>query len=318
MPPSFRCAAITRTTPISPHLRSDLDFLILASATTLASLVLSLPDLKIVDVDVNLEMAEDAGDLALVLQDLLPLRELRVENCLTFRLRFFDGGDLVGTMAKEAHQKTLHESLKDIEQNISAPSQSRLEPQKLTSPLLRLPQELKDKIYRLLLVVEKSNCLTWRCPGYSKRRRDAGMETTNGSATEEYDGIQILRFNKQMFYEAKEILYSENRFFAIDMSDEAERRGLRNALDLTFHASSFHDSTASRIVSILKKHTGVKSWVIDFSEWAEGCEPAWCHEPAGKASAPRKTREKLRKKLSFSPNSSRAYCLSSISESEGQ
>lgn len=64
------------------------------------------------------------------------------------------------------------------------------------SPLLRLPRELRDKIYRLLLVVEQHKRLTSRFSGDSKRRRHATMRTANGTASEVYDGTSILRANK--------------------------------------------------------------------------------------------------------------------------
>lgn len=99
------------------------------------------------------------------------------------------------------------------------------------------------------------------------------MKTASRSASAVYDSTQILRVNKQTFFEAKIILFSENRFIATDMSSQVERRAIRNALNLRFHSSSFHDPIASHIVSILKEHSSLKSLVLGFGKCADG---PWC------------------------------------------
>lgn len=115
IPPNVRCAAMIQITQTGSYPRFDLYFLVISSTASLASLLLSLPDLKIVDMSINLGMAEDAGDHALVLQGLLPLRDVRVKNRLTTRLGFSDRGELVGAPSKDEQQKKLQNSLKNLE-----------------------------------------------------------------------------------------------------------------------------------------------------------------------------------------------------------
>lgn len=150
-----------------------------------------------------------------------------------------------------------------------------------TSPFLRLPREVRDKIYRLILksdpnirlipshfILERHRC-DYSCKFNRNPCRQKELEAGKLLDT------KVLRTNKQVFAEARSVLYGENIFSRSDSRKTSLR--LKNALSvsdplqtasrLELKMKPFHDALLIRFANFLLSHHGLKSMALELGPW---------------------------------------------------
>jgi hypothetical protein len=133
------------------------------------------------------------------------------------------------------------------------------------SPLLRIPRELRDKIYRYILVTSRP--LTYASGDVIKQIR-FNLENFRCSLPERdyLDKIidtRILQVNKQIFTESQEVLLKENAFKLMNVPRRPKL--LKFAPEITTYITNIYDKeTLDQVVALLVHHSGLRTLEMCF------------------------------------------------------
>lgn len=273
---NIRCAAKFRVYGD----RMDCDYLMISSAASLVDFLLSLPrDIRTLMVKFNIDCKDGFGyNAPEELQEQIELfRGVRVYQEVRFRVSFFDNGKFDGTLPKNMSQHEVYTYLESLKEFMLQPNPYGKDTTVTTSPFLRLPREVRDKIYRLILksdpnirlipshfILERHRC-DYSCKFNRNPCRQKELEAGKLLDT------KVLRTNKQVFAEARSVLYGENIFSRSDSRKTSLR--LKNALSvsdplqtasrLELKMKPFHDALLIRFANFLLSHHGLKSMALE-------------------------------------------------------